>query len=227
MIFNHQIENIQVEITQNNNLSGTRYYTVAGSSKMYPSITTVLGDGNKEWLTDWRNALGQKKADKETARCAKRGSAVHALTECYLYNQHFDDFTKGIDRQYIKLFNQIKPFLNRINNIHAIETRLYSPSILEVAGTVDCIAEYDGVLSVIDFKTSNNNKKTDMIEDYFLQTTAYALMWYELTGEPIEDIVIIMAVEKGIVPLIFKDKIDKYVEPLMTRISEYNKRRNR
>ena len=88
---------------------------------------------------------------------------------------------------------------------------------------MDCVGDYDEVPSIIDFKTSNNNKDKDMIEDYFLQCTAYAIMWFEMTGERIEDIVIIMSVEKGMVPLIFRDKIDKYVNPLMKRTAEYYK----
>lgn len=92
---------------------------------------------------------------------------------------------------------------------------------LRIAGRVDCIAEYDGKLSIIDFKTSNNNKDRGMIEDYFLQTTAYAIMWHELTGEPIEQLVILMTVEKGMVPLKFVETIDKYVKPLVERIREY------
>ena len=142
------------------------------------------------------------------------------MIEKYLNNE--DDFTRGYDPEFVKGFNQLKFRLNRINNIRLQEVGLYS-NRLKIAGRVDCIGEYDGVLSVIDFKTSNNNKNKEMIEDYFLQCTFYALAWFELTGEPIEDIVILMTVEKGMVPLVFKEKIDKYVEPLLQRINEYYK----
>lgn len=199
--------------------SGIRHYTTPEGNE-YPSITTVLGHKEKPWLKEWQNMLGAEKAKKETKRCADRGTAVHELIEHYLNNE--DDFTRGYSPEYVKGFNQLKFRLNHINNIRMQEAALYSDD-LRLAGRVDCIGEYDGVLSVIDFKTSNNNKDKSMIEDYFLQCTAYAIMWYEMTGEPIEDIVILMTVEKGMVPLIFKEKIDKYVSPLLQRIDEYYK----
>ena len=207
------------EITATTSKSGVRHYTTPDGNQ-YPSITTMLGHKEKPWLADWQNMLGKSKAKKETERCAARGTAVHELIEKYLNNE--DDFTRGYDPEFVKGFNQLKFRLNRINNIRLQEVGLYS-NRLKIAGRVDCIGEYDGVLSVIDFKTSNNNKNKEMIEDYFLQCTFYALAWFELTGEPIEDIVILMTVEKGMVPLVFKEKIDKYVEPLLQRINEYYK----
>jgi genome maintenance exonuclease 1 len=104
------------------------------------------------------------------------------------------------------------------------EAGLYS-DVLKVAGRVDVVGEYDGKLSIIDFKTSNNNKDRDMVFDYFLQETAYAIMWHELTGEAITDLVILMSVEKGMVPLIFRDTIDKYIEPLLVRIDDFYRNR--
>lgn len=199
--------------------SGIRHYTTP-EGNYYPSVTTVLGQKEKPWLEDWRQMLGKEKADKEQARCADRGSAIHELIERYLNNE--DEFTRGYKSEYVRGFNQLKFRLNHINNIRVQEAALYSDS-LRVAGRVDCIGEYDGVLSVIDFKTSNNNKDHSMIEDYFLQCTAYAVMWYEMTGEAIEDIVILMSVEKGMVPLVFHEKIDKYVKPLLLRIDEFYK----
>lgn len=199
--------------------SGIRHYTTPDGNQ-YPSITTMLGHKEKPWLEDWRQMLGKEKADKEQKRCADRGSAIHELIEKYLNNE--EEFTRGYLPEYVKGFNQLKFRLNRINNIRTQEAALYSDT-LKLAGRVDCIGEYDGVLSIIDFKTSNNNKEHDMIEDYFLQCTAYAIMWHEMTGEAIEDIVILMSVEKGMVPLIFKEKIDKYIKPLLKRIDEYYK----
>jgi genome maintenance exonuclease 1 len=199
--------------------SGIRHYTTPDGN-VYPSITTVLGHKEKPWLKNWQQMLGPDKAKKEQQRCADRGTAIHEMAEKYLNNEQ--DFTKQYVQEHIRGFNQLKTRLNHIDNIRAQEIALWSDQ-LGVAGRVDCIAEYDGVLSVIDFKTSNNNKDRDMIEDYFLQTTAYAIMWHEQTGEPIEDLVILMTVERGMVPLIFKEKIDKYVKPLLQRINEYKK----
>lgn len=199
--------------------SGIRHYETP-EGNFYPSVTTVLGHKEKPWLEDWRNMLGADKAAKETKRCADRGTAIHELVEHYLNND--EEFTRGYASEHVRGFNQLKYRLNHIDNIRAQELALYSDS-LRLAGRVDCVGEYDGVLSIIDFKTSNNNKDRDMVEDYFLQCTAYAVMWYEMTGEPIDKIVILMSVERGMVPLVFEDNIDKYVKPLLKRIDEYYK----
>jgi len=198
---------------------GKRTYTTPENNK-YPSITTVLGQKEKPWLKEWQNMLGPKKASKETKRCADRGTAVHKLAEDYLNN--VPNFENGHDIKYRRLFNQIKFKLNNISNIHAQEIALYSDT-LKVAGRVDCIAEYDGILSVIDFKTSNNNKDLDMVQDYFLQCTAYALMLDEMYDIFIEDIVVIIAVERGMMPLVYKKKIDDYVRPLVKRINTFHR----
>lgn len=202
-------------------VNGKRFYTTLTGAK-YPSVTTVLGDQEKAYLTDWRNSMGHKNADRETKRAGARGAAVHKLTELYLKNLLTPEEAKLHTPDDIFLFNQIRLSLNKINNIKVQETPLYSDS-LGIAGSVDCIGEYNGVPSVIDFKTSTKNKITSMIGDYFLQATGYVLMWNELTNDTIENITIIMAVEKGIVPLLFHDKIDKYVKPLLIRIDEYNR----
>ena len=200
-------------------VNGQRWYTTPDEKK-YPSVTTVLSDKPKPYLEAWRQSLGPKKADKETKRCADRGTAVHLLAEKYLNNE--EEFLKGEKPEYIRLFNQIKLRLNKINNIRAQEIPLYSDK-LEIAGRVDCVGEYEGTLSIIDFKTSNNNKDESMVEDYFLQCTAYAIMYHELFGEAIEDIVVIIAVEKGMMPMVYKRKIDDYVVPLLERINTFYK----
>lgn len=196
---------------------GQRWYNCP-NGQSYPSVTTVLGHGEKPWLTDWRNMLGDKKADAEQKRAAERGTAVHEMAEKYLMND--ENPTKGYKADHARLFNQLKVRLNKIDNIRAQELFMYSEQ-LRLAGTVDCIGEYEGVLSVIDFKTSNNNKNEDMVHDYFLQCTAYAIMYFEHYGEPIEDIVVGIAVEKGMVPMVYKKKIDDYVEPLLQRINTF------
>lgn len=204
--------------------SGKRFYVTPSGNK-YPSITTVLGAKEKPWLKEWQNMLGTDKAAKETKRCADRGTAIHEMAERYLNNEEHPKLTKEYDVKHVAGFNQLRTRLNHIDNIRGQELALYSDD-LQVAGRVDCVGEYDGVLSIIDFKTSNNNKDKSMIEDYFLQCTAYALMWYELTGEKIENIVILMSVEKGMVPLIFKEEINKYIQPLVKRVVEFhNKQR--
>lgn len=208
-----------VELETKQSPNGKRFYLTPEGNK-YPSVTTILGHGEKKWLDDWRNMLGPKKADKETKRCSDRGTAVHTLAEMYLDNK--EDFTRGYDKDHIRMFNQLKLRLNKVDNIRIQEAPLYSDQ-LKIAGRVDCVAEYNGVLSIVDFKTSNNPKDIGMVQDYFLQCTAYALMWTELTGEHIEDIVILMAVEKGMISMVYKDKIDKYVKPLYERIKKFER----
>ncbi len=201
--------------------SGKRFYTTP-EGKKYPSITTILGDQEKPWLTEWRTSLGPEKADKETKRAAERGEAIHKLAEHYLNNTLTSDITRPMKPEYVASFNQIKMMLNKVNNIRVQETALYS-DVLEVAGRSDCIAEYKNVPSVIDFKSSTNSKVKDMVEDYFLQCTGYALMWEEQTGEHIDDITIVMSVEKGMVPLVFTEKAHKYISALSKRIKTYHK----
>ena len=199
--------------------NGQRWYTTPTGLK-YPSVTTVLGHKEKPWLEDWRQSLGSTKAQKEMERCAARGTAVHEAIEYYLNNKEIP--TKKYDKDIIKLFNQVKFQLNKINNIRAQEVPLYSDT-LKVAGRVDCVGEFDGTLAIVDFKTSNNNKNEEMVYDYFLQCTAYAVMYYELFGEAIEDIVVIITVEKGLAPLVYKRKIDEFVAPLLERINTFYK----
>lgn len=203
---------------------GKRYYTTP-SGERYPSITTILGSVEKPWLEAWKSSMGKDKAAAETRRCSERGTALHDMVEKYLSN--VEDPTAGYDRSVSGLFNQIRMQLGRrIGEIRALEIPLFSDS-LRVAGRVDCVAEYDGVLSIIDFKTSNNNKTEDMIEDYFLQCTAYAVMYYEMYGVPIDQIVVVIAVEKGMMPMVYKREIFDYLLPLQQRVSAYHNRNNK
>lgn len=196
--------------------TGKRFYKTP-EGNWYPSITTVLGIEEKQWLKDWRTMLGDKKAAKETKRCAERGTAVHTLAEQYLNNE--EPQYRKFHHEHVADFKKLKLRLNKVNNIRGQELALYSDT-LQVAGRVDCIGEYNGVLSIIDFKTSTNNKYREWIQDYFLQTTAYAIMWHERTGEAIEDLAILMTVERGMMPMLFKDKIDEHVAPLLKRIKD-------
>jgi CRISPR/Cas system-associated exonuclease Cas4 (RecB family) len=204
------------DVVNKDTRNGRFYKTPSGL--WYPSITTVLGDVEKPAIQQWRMSLGDAKAKKEMERAAARGSAVHEITEKFLNNDPSP--TDGYESTHVRQFNTLKPHLRKINNILCQEIPLFSDE-LEIAGRVDCIGEYDGRLAVIDFKTSNNNKRPDMIHDYFMQASAYAIMFQEMYNVQIDDIVIIMAVEKGIVPLVFRETVEPWIEPLCERINNY------
>ena len=197
-----------------------RFYVSPNTGVHYPSITTMLGSKEKPYLVAWKNMLGEDKAKKETARCADRGTAVHQMIEDYLNNK--DNPTKGHLPEHIREFNQVRLKLNKINLIYTQEVPLYS-DVLKLAGRVDCVGEYDGKLCIIDFKTSNGDKKDSMIESYWKQTCFYALAFQEMYDIQIDDLTIIMSSERGIVPLVFKDKVENWIEPLITDIQEYYK----
>lgn len=174
------------------------------SGKKYPSVTSVTGILGKSFLMEWRKRVGEEEANRVGARAARRGTIVHSLCESYLNNQDVE-----VSMFDLQMWNKLRPVLDRIDNIHCLETRLFSDQ-LQVAGTVDCIAEFDGKLSVIDFKTSLRNKSRDDIHGYFMQTAAYAAMFEERTGIPVPRLVIIMATDEGEV-LVFKEKRDDWI----------------
>ena len=201
--------------TKGKRIDGFRFYDVDG--KNYPSVTTVLGILKKEGLQKWRDSIGEKVAQWEMGRASRRGKATHTLVEQYIKNE-----TPSIrDVLPLGLFRLLKPYIDQIDNIHCLETIMYSKK-LTIAGQVDCIAEYNGKLSVIDFKTANKERKEDWIENYFLQTTAYAIMYEEIFGKPIEQIVILLAAEDGTVQSYTRDKKD-YQDKLGTAIQDFYK----
>jgi len=193
---------------------GKRYYTLEDGTKL-PSVTTVLGAQKKKAIMEWRKRVGEEEANRVSRKATGRGTNVHTLCERYLNNDLLGDIMPDAK----EMFMSLKPLLNRINNIHYQECALWSKQ-LEMAGRVDCIGEFDGKLSVIDFKTSKKIKTEAHIEDYFWQTTAYALMYEEMIGTPIDDIVIIMAVEDD-QPLLFKQKTADHIHGLVKAIQFY------
>ena len=168
-------------------IDGVRYYDT-GDAK-YPSVTTVTGILSNASIQEWRKRVGEEEANRVSARASKRGTQIHSLCEDYLTSGKADP--NPFDTE---MFNSLVPYLERIDNIHALESPLYSHK-LKVAGTVDCIGEYNGVLSVIDFKTSSRIKQLKDIPGYFIQTAAYAYMFWEQTGVVPEQLVIIMGVD--------------------------------
>ena len=169
-----------------------RRYLVDGM--YWPSVTTVIGHSKKKAIMEWRNKVGEEEANAISKRASTRGNKCHKLCELYLENKSISQYSD--DPLSMGLFYQIKPYLDSIDNIHALEAPLCS-SLLKMAGRVDCIAEYNGELAIIDFKTSTKYKREEWIHDYFAQETAYAIMFQELTGLIPKKLVTIIACETG------------------------------
>ena len=208
--------------TKGKKIDGHRFYEINGTN--YPSITTVLGIQKTKELQKWRDSIGNDVANWEMGRAARRGKATHTLVEQYLKGE------TPSERSVLPLglFRLLKPYVDQINNIHCLETIMYSKK-LTVAGQVDCIAEYNGKLSVIDFKTANKERQESWIENYFLQTTAYSIMYEELYGTKIEQLVILIAGEDGtMVPFIkerkpYEEKLGKAIQDFYKYYEEINK----
>ena len=197
---------------------GKRFYKLPDGTKL-PSVTTVIGAQKKHIFQAWRNKVGEDVANAITKKATSRGTNVHTLCERYLNNESLGNIMPDAH----EMFLSIKPHLNRINNIHYQEQALWSTQ-LKMAGRVDCIAEFDGELASIDFKTSAKIKVRENILDYFWQTTAYALMYEELIGTPINKLVVIMAVEDN-PPLIFIEKTEDHIEGLVEAIKFYKEQK--
>ena len=197
---------------------GRRTY-VTPSGKKLPSVTTVVGAMKKQSIMEWRKAVGEEEANRVSRAATGRGNRVHALAERYLKNEPIDWVREMPDS--VVMFRSLIPHMHRINNIHYIEQTMWSERI-GLAGQVDLIAEWDGVLSVIDFKTSKKIKLKEDIPEYFAQCTAYSAMYEEHVGVPIEQIVIVMAVEQS-KPLIFVEKVENHINTLLEHIDFYNK----
>jgi len=164
-------------------VDGKRYYKTP-DGKLYPSVTTVVGSYTAQAIKEWRKRVGEEEARKITTQASVRGTKVHQLCEDYINNE--PDYRKKHMPVNLACFDTIRPIIDeKIDNVVFQEAPLYS-HYLEVGGRVDCIAEWDGVLSVIDFKTSKRKKDKDKIDNYFMQTAAYCVMYEELTKTPIK-----------------------------------------
>jgi len=215
-MFNYCPPKDLVNLTSKTFPDGKRYYTTPDGHKL-PSVTTVIGAKGKKAIMEWRKRVGEEEANKISRKASSRGTNVHTLCEKYLNND--PKYFNGVMPDALEMFKPLKPILNRINNIHYQECALWSIK-LGMAGRVDCIGEFDGVLSVIDFKTSKRPKKKEDIDNYFAQCVAYACMYEELIGVGIDQIVIIMAVE-GAEPLLFIEKTEDYLNTLLDYIKFY------
>jgi len=195
---------------------GVRFYNTPSGEK-YPSVTTVLSILGREAIANWRKRVGAENATTIARVAAGRGTGVHNRIEHYLNNVNAIDPPNPLVQE---MFGSIRPELDRINNIHCQETRLFSHH-LRMAGTVDCIGEYDGRLSVIDFKTSTKPKREEWISSYFMQCAAYAIMYEELAFIPITQLVVLVAVEEDCTVQVFKQHRDTWAKPLLKVREQY------
>jgi len=210
-------EHVEIEIPklERQTIDGVRYYDAPNGQKLV-SITSVISHIKREFFKDWRARVGEDEANRITKAATSRGTDMHTLTECYLLNKDLPEVQPLSEF----LFKQAKPKLNEINNIHAIEKSLYSLE-LGIAGTVDCIAEHNGELAIIDFKTSKKPKPREWIDDYFVQCAAYACMLFELTGIIVKKFVIIMSCEDGECVVYEEYDKRKYIQLLSKYIREF------
>ena len=209
---------LDLQPLEREHVDGVRYYKVPDDEELLKlvSITSVTSHFIKEIFINWRKRVGNEKADKITKAATTRGTDMHTLTEHYLKNEDLPSVPPISEF----LFKIAKRKLNLINNIYALEGPLYSRK-LGIAGTVDCIAEYDGELAIIDFKTSKKPKPREWIEHYFVQAMAYGCMLYEMKNISIKKLVIIMACENGECVVYEETDKSKYIKLLGEYIRKF------
>ena len=211
---------VELPLLEREMINGIRFYKVPntdGELIKLVSITSVTSHWGKEGIMKWRKRVGEEEANRVSKRATTRGTDMHLLTEHYLKNELLPKAKVPISQI---LFNTAKPALNKIDNIIVQEQAMYSLR-LGVAGTPDCIGDYDGELSVIDFKTSKSPKPLEWVEGYFVQASAYACMLYELTGIKAKKLVIIMACEDGELKVYEEKDVYKWVKLLDTYIRKF------
>jgi CRISPR/Cas system-associated exonuclease Cas4 (RecB family) len=215
-MFNH-LDNVLPQL-ERETIDGVRYYSVPDEDQLLKlvSITSVTSHFNKEIFVKWRKKVGTEEADRITKAATSRGTDLHTLVENYLYNRDLPPVQPISDF----LFKIAKTELNKINNIYCLEGALYSKQ-LGVAGTTDCIAEFDGELAIIDFKTSKKPKPRDWIENYFVQAMFYGMALYEMTGIKVKKLIIIMTCENGECVVYEERDLKKYMKLVVKYIKKF------
>ncbi len=199
--------------------AGRKY--AAPNGVKYPSITTVLSILSEDHIREWRARVGEKEANKISKRASTRGTAVHSVLERYVDNE--EDYLKDANLIVKSNLMEVKEILDkRLTKVYAQEAALYSEH-LGVAGRVDCVGVFDGQNSIIDYKTAAKTKKKEWCEGYFIQETAYAIMWEERTGMPITQLVTVIAGDEG--AQVFIEHRDNWSEKLLDTITEYKMRK--
>ena len=215
-VFTHK-PSIKLEELDVTYQDGSRFYLSPNGEK-YPSVTTVTGWEKNQFFAKWR-----AENPKESKRILCRGNQLHDLIERYLKNENIELLEES--PVVATLFSQMKDTLNNIDNIYALEAPLWSKT-LKLAGRVDCVAEYDGKISIIDFKGSTKQKRKQYIENYMLQSTAYAIMYHEMTGVPINEFHVIVSAENGMPCKVFSGDPMDYVPRLHETIKKFREQNN-
>jgi genome maintenance exonuclease 1 len=219
--FNHvKLSELNFELESETTEKG-RVYRVPGGN-LYPSITTVLSSYNKKAIYEWRQRVGEEVANKISAKASGRGTKLHNTIENYLLNEMSDMKIQTMMPDIKEMFFDMRKIIDEnIGDIYGIEQPLYSHK-LRLAGRCDCIAEWNGELAIVDWKTASKTKDRDHIQNYFMQATAYAEMFEEITGKAIETIVVAIAVQNES-PQLFVEQKSKYLSAL----NDYNERYER
>lgn len=192
-----------------------RYYEYGGDR--FASVTTILSRRIKGTLDKWRKRVGHDEAKKISTQASLRGTVVHDLLERYLDPSRPKDFSVAkempINREH---FRQVKPLLDKnVKTIYGIEHMMCS-KLYRTAGTSDLLCDWDGINSVVDFKTGRKPKERKWIDNYFLQGAAYSQMVKELYGVKMPQIVIIVMVDHENEPQVFKEQVADWREPALS-----------
>jgi len=208
--FNHDFVTLPKMSTVN--IDGTRYY-VTPQGNRYQSVTTLTGKLNAKEIQEWRQRVGEEKANKISTRAANRGTSMHKMVENYLHNRplNLQEENNPLNKE---MFVKIKPLVDRLDNIKIIEGAMYSDE-LELAGTTDCVAEYNGDLAVIDFKTSTRMKKKENVKNYWMQGAAYGKMYHEHYGVAPKSVILMISVETAGFAQIMIEPYEKCLEMLI------------
>lgn len=221
MNFNHvKLDVLNFELESETTDKGRVYKTPEGN--LYPSVTTILSEHNRKAIFEWRQRVGEEEANRISKKASSRGTKLHNTIEKYLLNEMTDMQVKTMMPDMKEMFYSVKPFLDfHVRSIYGIEQSLYCDR-LKIAGRCDCIAEWDGELSIIDWKTSSKRKDSNHIQNYFMQASAYAEMFEERTNFKVNQIVVVMAVE-GDSPQVFVEEKTKYLKQLNKYIESYHR----
>lgn len=219
--FTHDMLMFELPKLTRTNVGRRRFYFTP-EGKKYPSITTIIDWENREGILAWRKREGEEKANKISRESSNRGTKIHSICESYLKNKA--DYVEGHEQEHISMFKQFQSSVDRINNIKCQEVSLYSDELC-VAGTVDCIAEFEGKLSVIDFKTKRKPTRKEWTESHFKQCAGYAKMWEERTKIPIEQLVVLVTAATG-ESQVFVENRDMYNDLRIPQLKELIKRFN-